>query len=50
MAKYVLAAFLLLYGVIVIFDPAIPKWVLGLVALAAGVVILVEGIRTKPPA
>ena len=45
MSKYLLAAFLLLYGIEVIFHPSIPGWVLGLVALAAGALILVEGLR-----
>ncbi len=45
MTKYALSAFLLLYGITVIFHPSIPEWVLGLVALGAGLICLVEGIR-----
>ena len=42
MTKYALAAFLLLFGVVTIFNTEIPKWVLGVVALAAGVVCVVD--------
>jgi hypothetical protein len=47
MSKYVLAAFLLLYGATVIFKTEIPTWVLGVVALGAGLTCLVDGVRGK---
>jgi hypothetical protein len=48
MSMYVLAAYLLLVGISIIFHPDIPAWVTGLLALAAGLFILVErGIAYK---
>lgn len=37
-----LAAFLLLYGATIIFGAAIPPWVSGVLALAAGILLLIE--------
>lgn len=42
MSPYVLAAYLLLVGIMSIFHAEIPGWVAGLLALAAGLAILIE--------
>jgi hypothetical protein len=41
--NYVLAAFLLLFGVTAIISTEIPKWVVGVVAVAAGLACLSDG-------
>lgn len=41
MANYVLAAFLIVFGLSTLFSVAIPMWVVGLLALAAGILLLV---------
>lgn len=40
-----LAVYLILVGMVSLFSVAIPGWVLGLIALIAGILILVEGYR-----
>ena len=42
MSSYILGAYLLLVGIVTIFHADIPPWVVGLVALAAGIVVIVE--------
>jgi len=43
MSKYAVAAFMLLFGIDILFHPEIPKWVIGLVAIGAGLLLLAEG-------
>lgn len=42
MSTFLLAAFLLLFGIMNLFQTSIPTWVLGLFALAAGIMLLVS--------
>jgi hypothetical protein len=42
MSTYLVAAFLLLFGIDNLFKPAIPSWVLGLLACGAGLVLVAE--------
>ena len=53
MSTYLLAAFLLLYGVNIVLGSNIPGWVLGCLAIAAGLLLLIERTwgfwRPKPP-
>lgn len=41
MANYVLAAFLIVFGLTTLLSVAIPMWVIGLLALAAGILLLI---------
>lgn len=41
MANYALAAFLIVFGLTALLGVAIPMWVTGLLALAAGILLLV---------
>ncbi len=43
MSAYALAAFLILFGIMGLASTSIPHWVLALLALIAGVLVLVEG-------
>ncbi len=47
MSKYALAGFLLLYGLSALIETKIPGWVLGVVALIAGVEVIVSGLIKK---
>ena len=53
MSTFLLAAFLLLYGVNIVFGSNIPGWVLGVLAIAAGLLLLIERTwgcwRKAPP-
>lgn len=46
MANLALAAFLLVFGVNVLFSLSLPVWVLGALALLAGVLLIVERSRS----
>ncbi len=48
MTKFALALFLLLYGTFIIFHPSIPEWVLGIIAIIAGLLCLMDGVRKVP--
>ena len=48
MSTYLLAAYLLLVGITVIFHTAIPGWVAGVLAIGAGLLLLVEKYPRKP--
>jgi hypothetical protein len=49
MSTYVLAAFLLVFGVTLIISTQIPDWVAGVLAIAAGILLLVDrGWRQSP--
>lgn len=43
MANIALAIFLILFGIMALVSTSIPHWVLGLVALIAGIVVLFGG-------
>ncbi len=47
MTKYALGGFLIIYGFTALVNTSIPPWVTGAVALAAGLVCLIEGVRGK---
>jgi uncharacterized membrane protein len=47
LSKYAIGAFLLLYAITVLVETKIPNWVLGVVALAAGLICVVEAVAVK---
>jgi hypothetical protein len=48
MSTFLLAAYLLLVGITIIFHAAIPGWVAGVLAIAAGLLLLIEKYPRKP--
>lgn len=44
MGILVLAVFLIVYSLVTLFALAIPAWVIGLLALVAGILLLVERV------
>lgn len=42
MSKYFLAGFLIIFGLTLLLALGIPEWVMGLLATAAGILILVD--------
>ncbi len=45
MSKYALGVYLVLVGVTSLLTTALPPWVIGAAALAAGLVCLLDGIK-----
>lgn len=41
MSTYLLAAYLILAGIVTVFNTSIPSWLIGLLALSAGVATLI---------
>lgn len=49
MSKYGIAVFLILYGATSLITTYVPPWLVGLVALAAGLTSIVESIKPPKP-
>ncbi len=47
MAHLILAVFLIVFGLNIMFGLSIPMWVVGLLALIAGVMLLAERFRVR---
>jgi uncharacterized membrane protein HdeD (DUF308 family) len=47
MAQLFLAIFLIVFGLNILVGLALPMWLIGLLALAAGILILVERFRVR---
>jgi sterol desaturase/sphingolipid hydroxylase (fatty acid hydroxylase superfamily) len=47
MAHLILALFLLVFGLNLLFGLSIPSWVTGLLALIAGVLLVLEHVRVR---
>ena len=47
MAHLLLALFLIVFGLNILVGLSIPMWVIGLLALAAGVVLVMEHFRVR---
>ena len=47
MAHLILAIFLIIFGLNLLFGLSIPMWVTGLLALAAGVMLVLEHFRIR---
>ena len=47
MARLFLALFLLVFGLNLLFGLSIPSWVTGLLALIAGVLLVLEHVRVR---
>jgi uncharacterized membrane protein HdeD (DUF308 family) len=47
MAHLILAVFLVVFGLNIMFGLAIPMWVIGLLALIAGVLLMAERFRVR---
>ncbi|HTB80284.1 MAG TPA: hypothetical protein VK717_05300 [Opitutaceae bacterium] len=47
MAHIILAVFLVVFGLNIMFGLAIPMWVIGLLALIAGVLLMAERFRVR---
>ncbi len=47
MAQFALALFLIVFGLNVLFDFSLPMWIVGLLALIAGVLFLMERFKVR---
>ncbi len=47
MAHLILAVFLIVFGLNIMFGLSIPMWVVGLLALIAGVLLMAERFRVR---
>lgn len=47
MAQLLLALFLVVFGINLLFGIGLPAWLLGVLALAAGIVILADHYRVR---